>query len=673
MKPAQKFSQRLRTRSGDRSSKEPSVAAFEALQKEVVNSSEKNRNILVANLFFVAYVLLMIASTSDSTLLLAQRGIRLPLLDVTVSLMGFYWVAPTLLLALHFNLLQSLSVHLSKIAAWRASSSGGEIPKALIQPFIYDVALLDRNFPMGGGLRIVSRLATVWAIPFTLLFTLWRFSDYQNFGQTAFHLLALSVDARLIDLYFKSESNDLWVDRGAAQSIESGFLSVLMLLGVSRLVLLFLAVELGPPPLWISQAYLDDKSRLRWFLPKLDVSMVQLAPKPAEMELDARGDSGAEGKSTRDFIGPSLYRRNFVGARLEYADFRFVGAGGANFNSAQLRGANFSRSDLNRATMIGANLTAVNFSGAFLFEANFRGATAEHIAMHGVRASGLQAQGASFKFADFSGADLQRAQLQAADFEGAHLWATNVAWADFHGADLRNAFPGGVLIYETNFLAAQLDQSVQFFLLMESRGRNEPTVSDPNLQSWSVKDVDSTERVPSNKDWEEWEWGVAEVPQARILRARELVRAANRPASVRRLVVRRMPHNLVTALCEREDTDSDEPDLSRSLSILGLYRHLQSFAVEGLREHHCLDYRPVEVFWGSVSTDASCTVHLRSFARAFRRAKMATPRFWQDPVVAIVPSARRSDFNVDTTNGLQPLVSGSECRLWEHVAVRTGR
>lgn len=66
------------------------------LDKIVENSSEKNRNFFIAYLGLLIYVQAIIFSTTDLQLLVFSEGLKLPIIDLTVPLVGFYVVIPIL-------------------------------------------------------------------------------------------------------------------------------------------------------------------------------------------------------------------------------------------------------------------------------------------------------------------------------------------------------------------------------------------------------------------------------------------------------------------------------------------------------------------------------------------------------------------------------------------------
>jgi hypothetical protein len=118
------------------------------LDKIVENSSEKNRNFFIAYLGLLIYVQAIIFSTTDLQLLVSTDGLKLPLVDLTVPLVGFYVVVPIFVIALHFNFLQNLESHHYKLMCWQAAHIGGHVPRKHIYPFLLAMSPLNiENFP----------------------------------------------------------------------------------------------------------------------------------------------------------------------------------------------------------------------------------------------------------------------------------------------------------------------------------------------------------------------------------------------------------------------------------------------------------------------------------------------------------------------------------------------
>jgi hypothetical protein len=167
------------------------------LAELVKDSTDKNRQFFALYLGLLVYVLLMVFSTTDKMLLVPTLGIKLPLVDVNVPLLSFYWVAPLFLLAIHFNLLQNLESHHYKLMRWRKACDG-TVPRHEIVAFMFDYEWLERGSRLEWLVRFFSRILFVHSGPLALGILLWRFTDYQDIVMTSCHLLAFVFDIWLV-------------------------------------------------------------------------------------------------------------------------------------------------------------------------------------------------------------------------------------------------------------------------------------------------------------------------------------------------------------------------------------------------------------------------------------------------------------------------------------------
>src|SRR5262245_31251152 len=164
----------------------------------VRDSADKNRTYFFGWLVFSLYVLVTVAGTTDTQLLLPDIGVSLPLLGIQLPLFSFYLAVPILVIAVHFNLLQNLDSHAYKLSRWR-DAWDGQPPRDELQAFLFDYAFLEKGGAFHTPVRIASDVLFYWFGPIVLLAVLLRFSDYQNPVYTAYHFVAL-VAALLITL-----------------------------------------------------------------------------------------------------------------------------------------------------------------------------------------------------------------------------------------------------------------------------------------------------------------------------------------------------------------------------------------------------------------------------------------------------------------------------------------
>ena len=463
-----KFSLRSRDRRGSNLDKEK--ASTENL---LYQSSEKNRNFLGATLIIFIYTVVVVLQTSDLHLLVG-RTIKLPAVDVEMPVFAFYFSAPLLVIALHFNLLQNIESHFVKLTTWRQQFPSMRAPRNRLFPFIFDLAYGEEEGVFSNGTRFVNQLLFFWTGPLVLLLLFWRFTDYQSEALSTWQFSCFALDLWLVRrcrdfidgtmhhhtphdrMLFRSIRLLLqpftWI-YGSAKSWSSnatGLAIWLVGLSISAIysaVILFdfqiLSKGVGPTLRELLAPRLQIERRAN--LLALDEKTLRL-----QHELRARPSNDDKSDLSSWFLssgyGLDLRGRSLKYAQLPYADLRRVWLQGAKLHGADMVGAQLQRAELENVQMPGAILIEANLEGANLMEARMEGvqlsrANLRQAILWGARlqAASLdraELQGAIALSADFSAANLVRAQMQGtqfplAKFDGALLGATSVWGAKF--------------------------------------------------------------------------------------------------------------------------------------------------------------------------------------------------------------------------------------------------
>lgn len=89
-------------------------ARLNTLRDAANTASQHARNVYVTFLLFGLYLAIIFGSTTHEQLL-RESPVTLPLLNVGLPLVGFYWVAPALFVLLHLNLLLQLILLAGKL------------------------------------------------------------------------------------------------------------------------------------------------------------------------------------------------------------------------------------------------------------------------------------------------------------------------------------------------------------------------------------------------------------------------------------------------------------------------------------------------------------------------------------------------------------------------------
>ncbi|MEW6657336.1 MAG: pentapeptide repeat-containing protein [Thermodesulfobacteriota bacterium] len=175
----------------------------EALLEAANSSSERVAAQHLAFMVVCAYVLTIVFSTTHFDLLIG-KGIRLPVVNVDVPIVGFYAFAPFIVVLIHFNLLLQLQLLSRKLFAFEAAAPpeeglGGLRDRLHIFPYTY--YLVGRPSPLVQPLMGLMVSITVVLLPLvTLLALQLEFLAYQNEAVTWCQRLAIWLDILAITI-----------------------------------------------------------------------------------------------------------------------------------------------------------------------------------------------------------------------------------------------------------------------------------------------------------------------------------------------------------------------------------------------------------------------------------------------------------------------------------------
>jgi uncharacterized protein YjbI with pentapeptide repeats len=457
------------------------------LDKIVDNSSEKNRNFFIAYLGLLIYVQAIIFSTTDLQLLVSTDGLKLPLIDLTVPLVGFYVVVPIFVIALHFNFLQNLESHHYKLMRWQAAHTGGRVPRKLIYPFLFDYAILEKDGQFQRLVRIANSLLCYNLAPITLGLLLTRFSDRQEWLATLWHYLCFLFDSILVwqlkkAILLNGSSAKKYQSSTKLRSKLKNFfkvaLNILLCWSffalVSAEMLLTLAVggtrdedfvkNVQPwlQPIIRMNFFESEKAWVRilsqiisnpieWFIPRIAISPNEKIwnPEVPTLETAAKlaGNSDWSNYFFKQGQGVEFKTKNLRFVELPFQYLPRAQMASVHIQSAYLEGINLQGADLRHAQMQNANM-----SHAELQKANLAGAS-----LKGTELFATKMQGADLSGVNFTNANLSLTQLQGSDLSMSNIKDASSIFVYMQGANLSQAQVGGL-----SFLSSQLQGSILF-------------------------------------------------------------------------------------------------------------------------------------------------------------------------------------------------------------------
>ncbi len=380
----------------------PDIHKFEGLAT-TEEASRNARKLFFSMLLGCVYSWLTIATTTDVRLITNSTSSPLPIITTAIPIVGFYWAAPLLLIAvyLYFHLyLQRLWERLAKLPAVFPDGSGVDekaYPWLLIGlARAHSMRLRDNHPPFSRLQGMISILLAWWLVPATMFLFWGRYLTRHEWVGTALHigLLAVSVGfgitfyrLAIATLRGKKMEPFMW-----KRALKDKRFNATLSIGI-----LFSFISVGAI------------SGPSYFIARADFFEADVSTKPANWtgqkkeEIALVKGARLEGKNLR-------YVKAFK-AFLVNADLRFADLRGAN-----LRGADLRASDLRRADLAGADLWGADLEEAKLIEANLRGAY-----LVGANLQGTDLVLANLQRAVLVAANLQRADLAGAELQGANL------------------------------------------------------------------------------------------------------------------------------------------------------------------------------------------------------------------------------------------------------------
>ena len=455
------------------------------VRKALDDAAGMSRNLWIVFLTFGTYLAIAVGSVTHRNLLL-EDPIKLPLLNVELPLVAFFWVAPLLFLIFHAYLLLNLRLLVDNVRRYNEVVDAAQLdPKQdnsfrlLLTNFPF-VQLLagtsdSRNGLVGGVLRVIVWITVVLAPVVLLVLMQLQFLPYHDWRVTTVHRAVIVADLILLWLFWPTIMDNV---RGTSLPNRIVYASGAVLTG---LVIIFAVLIATFPGESHDQNVVAAAPILRY--PDTETVTEETDSGPHEVEQTVwRGRSIYEvfflggvnevsGKRSslwsntlvlpdEDFVEDetiekvdrtlSLRGRNLQGAMLIRSDLRKADFTGANLNGAQLDQAKLEEAQFvcARQGEEESDDQCTSLQGASLRRARLQGAKFSRALMHGADLSGAQLQLALLNGARLQGADLDGARLQGAALSTARLEGASLTRAQLQGASLFSTDLGGANLSE---------------------------------------------------------------------------------------------------------------------------------------------------------------------------------------------------------------------------------
>ena len=385
------------------------------------------------------YCLITIGATKDKALILNSSTQSLPIMQTAIPLVGFYTLAPPILVVLLLYLQLNLQRLWEALATLPAKFPDGRGVDERVYPWVYIQRIrahypwLDYTFTA----RIENYLGSFLgylAVPATIAFSCRRVAVMHSYWLTGWHIFLFTL-AVLIGLLSWWSSRDALCGLPKRRQWKSLALwPYTWRSGLAAISVIVMAwVALGP---WRNSA-----ANLRG---------EDLSTKPSTWTAGSSDISQVTGAT-------------LVGAKLQGADMQNTFLVNANLSNADLRGAKLTRADLRSA-----NLTHADLTGATLDDVNLQGATLKGATFGDSQTAGVRRvrQAANWLFVHYGQSELSSLglplqhddQLAKNDFQHYQLYPSGepVGTLNFHHGVLADANFTKVNLSSADFTDADL-------------------------------------------------------------------------------------------------------------------------------------------------------------------------------------------------------------------------
>jgi hypothetical protein len=397
----------------------------------------RSNALLVALGTVVAYLIVVTTSASDAAVLRAEEGLILPILNLSVSFVGFYSFAPVLLIGLQVLALRP-GFHQTGTA---------------------DGASRMRTTPLHEVERGLLDIMIRYSAPVTMIVVFWRICDLQNVKLTAYHALCVGASIAILEWARAVSVKKAPAKTGASPPLHSVF----AVWAVAKKARFLGPRRILPKVLWVSTIAVFSLKLLVF----CDVVVRDWESSWVRRLVFVEGRFITESGSVEDPLGliPNLVIRpeeelfdldpeklSLISSLHGHEDWndwflergRSIDLSDRSLRLAFLQFQTLPRLWAPRSRLDGANLSFALLTGAVLREsqlrdvdwslANLSGAYMNASDIRGANFSNTRASGANFDGSNLSSSDLVQSRFDAAWLGGADLSQSLIVGSDFNGA-----------------------------------------------------------------------------------------------------------------------------------------------------------------------------------------------------------------------------------------------
>lgn len=508
------------------------------LQRALNDAAGKASVLWTTFITFELYLAIAFSSVTHRDLFL-ENPIKLPVLNVELPLVGFFVMAPTLLVIFHFYVFLQLLALAKKAQDYaallqQAAPEGPDrqylrqrLDSFLILQFLAGPAEQRTGFG-GFSLRLIAWITLVGAPILILLQGQVQFLPYHKEWVVWLERLGLLFDLAVIWYFWVRVRSD---DEPILAQVPSQAWPILSV-AASFCVFLF-SINLATfPGEWVDEHIPNVRifptfernvfpPATRWlslhdllFAGAID----EVNGKPRSwfsnrLVLTGQSfydhDKHDKVEVSRSFRGRDLRQVVLTRADLRKADFTGAMMNGAQLEYAKLQNARFVCADTGKGIgcvwLQGASLSSAKLQGAFFNGAHLQHASLNDAQLQGATLAFSNLQGANLKGAHLEGVWLYLAQLQGASLNTAQLQGAYMVGTNFQGADLRDAQLQGAVLSNTHLQGTHLSGAqLQAANLGGARLQGASLAGARVWRAREVPDLDITDLDQLDTDTKPW-------------------------------------------------------------------------------------------------------------------------------------------------------------------------
>jgi uncharacterized protein YjbI with pentapeptide repeats len=407
----------------------------------VSDISDSAKKLFLALLAACLYSWLTIPTTKDVDLFTNGGSLPLPVIQTAIPIVGFYIVAPLILLCSYFYFHFYLQKLWEELATLPAVFTDGRPLYARADPWLFN-DLVRAHFPrlkegrpfLSYFQQWISILLAWWMVPVTLLLFWGRFLPRHDLFWTIVLavLLALSIVSaiRLYQLASSTLRGEIRLSAGESARTLKPYVSALL---VCIFAGFFITVSLGAiyeipawTPAWKNECCHNPRTWVPIAMHMLHYDTftylrgAELSVKPPvwtgtdDGELDRVKGIDLRDRDLRYSYAPASF---LVQARLARCDLSDAFLPSADLRKADANHANLARADLRIAHLNGTDLRFISLTQANLIGADLSGAVMQHANLSRADLTDTKLIGADFGDSNLDQANLRGANIRYARFQ----------------------------------------------------------------------------------------------------------------------------------------------------------------------------------------------------------------------------------------------------------------